>query len=278
MSITQRLMALWSALFFVALVVFAALATAFEARSAQIALDDRLLAEAVVTADGIERGSAKIDTDVPRASLAGSTLVLYRNSVPIQIIGERPAARALRQAATIAPDLPVTIVEDDSYRVVTHRIAESSPLRVAAFASEDPVSAEISRMPRTFFIAGLPLVAIAIVAGFFLARRSLSPIDRLTRTAAEVARTRRFSARFDVTTNDELGRLGETFNAMLANLQERYEHERAFIGDVSHELRQPLTAIAADADLSLREIDGQDHRDALSRIVVQARRLRSLID
>ncbi len=279
MSVTQRLTALWSALFVSALVVFAALATTFDARSAQIALDQRLLAEAAVASTRVEHVPATISGEFPRVTLADLAIVLYRDALPVQIIGEKPSQLALNLAASVAPDVPTTIVGDEPYRVVTHRVNDSSPLRVAAFASEDPVSEEVARLQRTFLAAGLPLVALAIVLGFYLARRSLSPIDRLTRTAADVANTRRFSTRFAVTTHDELGRLGATFNGMLSNLEETYERERAFIGDVSHELRGPLTAIAGEAQLALQSgSHPQTHGEALRRIDTQARALRTVID
>src|SRR6202035_2907705 len=101
--------------------------------------------------------------------------------------------------------------------------------------SEEPVYEESARLRRTFIIVGVPLALGAIVAGWFLAQRSLAPIDRLTRTASDVARSGRFSTRFTVQSDDELGRLGATFNAMLESLETTYERERSFIGDVSHE-------------------------------------------
>ena len=278
LSVTQRVTALWSALFVAALIAFAAFASAFDARSAQMTLDQRLLAEAAVAATSLEGGSVGIDADLLRVTLAGSALVLFRGSTLIQILGGRPAPAALAIAASLAPDVPVTIPGTEPYRVVAHDV-ESSTLRVAAFAAEDPVSEEVERTQRTFFAVGIPLVALAIVAGFFLARRSLAPIDRLTRTAADVARTKLFSMRFTVATQDELGRLGATFNAMLASLEETYERERAFIGDVSHELRGPLTAIAGEAQLALQESDDSARqRDALRRIDAQTRALRAVID
>jgi len=279
LSVTQRLTALWSALFVAALTVFATLATAFDARSAQIALDQRLLAEAAVASTRVEPEAGTIKGSLPRGALADSALVLYRDQRPIAILGERPSAATLELAAGVPPDVPLTIARDEPYRVVTHRVNDASSLRVAAFAAEDPVSEEVARLQRTFFAAGSPLVALAIVLGFYLARRSLSPIDRLTRTAADVANTRRFSTRFAVTTSDELGRLGATFNGMLGSLEETYERERAFIGDVSHELRGPLTAIVGEAQLALQQRDdAPTHSEALRRIDRQARALRNVID
>lgn len=285
-SITLRLTALWSALLVLALFLFATLAIALGARSAQGALDQRLLAETAVLVSSIEPGSGKFDGDAPRSTFRNSTVVVFRDGKPVQVIGERPPEDALRAAVALVPELPATVSSDEPYRVVSRLVPQAPSLRVATFAPEDPVEGEIDRTRRTFALVGVPFVALAVLAGYLLARRSLAPIDRLTRTADEVARTGRFSSRFAVATRDELGRLGATFNAMLATLEaayaaleSTYERERAFIGDVSHELRQPLTSIAGEAQLALREECGLPAvREAFRRIDAESRGLRTLID
>jgi signal transduction histidine kinase len=54
-------------------------------------------------------------------------------------------------------------------------------------------------------------------------------------------------------THDEIGRLGETLNAMLDRLEAGLERERAFVADASHELRTPLSVLKAELELALRE-------------------------
>jgi signal transduction histidine kinase len=278
-GITQRLTLLWSVLFLVALLLFAAFAAAFVERSAHVALDQRLLAQAALAAGSIDQGKARLDPDLPKPQLADSALVVYKNGRVVQVSGDAPPQTALREAATLAPDTPVTLRTPASYRVVVHPVSDAPYLRIAAIASEEPVREESSRLRRTFINVGAPLAIVAILAGWLLARRSLAPIDRLTRTASEVARTGRFSTRFAVQTQDELGRLGATFNAMLESLETTYERERSFIGDVSHELRQPLTAITGDAELALRRPpESQGDRETLARVAERAASLRSLID
>jgi two-component system, OmpR family, sensor kinase len=51
---------------------------------------------------------------------------------------------------------------------------------------------------------------------------------------------------------DELGRLGETLNAMLGRLENALERERAFVADASHELRTPLALLRTELELALR--------------------------
>jgi signal transduction histidine kinase len=279
LGITQRLTLLWSVLFLAALAVFAGFASAFADRSAQLAVDQRLLAQATLAASSIDDASARLDPDLPKLQLADSALVVYKNGSVVHVVGDRPPAGLLHDAARLPLDTPVTIPSPEPYRVVLHPVAGSRGLRVAAFASEEPVREESSRLRRTFVLVGVPLAIGAILAGWFLARRSLAPIDRLTRTASDVARSGRFSTRFTVHTQDELGRLGATFNAMLESLETTYERERSFIGDVSHELRQPLTAITGEAELALRRPSDSAHdRETFERIQERAESLRALID
>ena len=278
-GITQRLTLLWSVLFLAALALFAAFAAAFVDRSAQVALDQRLLAQVALAAGSVDQGAARLDPDLPKLQLADSALVVYKKGNAVQIAGDAPPQNALRAASALPPDIPVTVGSPAAYRVVVRPVSDAPYLRIAAFASEEPASEASSRLRGTFVVVGLPLAIVAIVAGWFLARRSLAPIDRLTRTASDVARTGRFATRFTVQTQDELGRLGATFNAMLESLETTYERERSFIGDVSHELRQPLTAITGEAELALRRPpDPALDRETLARIEERAMSLRSLID
>jgi signal transduction histidine kinase len=280
LGITQRLTLLWSVLFLIALGLFAALAATLVERSAQLALDERLQAQAVLAAGSIDQGRARLDSDLPKLPVADSAVILYRGSRAVQVVGDAPPREIVAAAAVLSPDVAATLSSsNEAYRVVVHARSDAGYLRVAAFASEEPVREEASRLRRTFVAVGAPLALVAILAGWFLARRSLAPIDKLTRTASSVARTGRFSQRFTVQSRDELGRLGATFNAMLESLETTYERERSFIGDVSHELRQPLTAITGEAELALqRPRDSSRDRETLERIEERAASLRALID
>ncbi len=52
--------------------------------------------------------------------------------------------------------------------------------------------------------------------------------------------------------DDEISRLGDTLNAMLARQEDALAHERAFVADASHELRAPLTIISAEIHVALQ--------------------------
>jgi len=97
----------------------------------------------------------------------------------------------------------------------------------------------------TVAAAGITYGAARLTAG-----RVLRPIADLTATAEHVTQTRDLTARLRATgTNDEVGRLGSSFDTMLAALHESVTAQRQLVADASHELRTPLTSLTTNLDL-----------------------------
>jgi signal transduction histidine kinase len=93
-------------------------------------------------------------------------------------------------------------------------------------------------------LTGLGAAALAALAVFILLRRALRPVGRLADAAADVERTGDPRRRLPLpATYDEVGRLAQTLNEMLASLERSRDRERRFLADASHELRTPLTAL-----------------------------------
>ncbi len=108
-------------------------------------------------------------------------------------------------------------------------------------------------------IIGLWLLAVAATLGltYLLARRIVEPLKELDRAAAEVGR-QNYEHRVKVVSQDELGRLAQTFNAMCASIQqarqELIRQERiSTIGRLSssivHDLRNPLAAVYGGSEM-----------------------------
>ena len=84
-------------------------------------------------------------------------------------------------------------------------------------------------------------------------RRALRPLARLVGAAAEIERTGDPRRRLpEPASADEVARLAETLNAMLASLERAREGERRFLADASHELRTPLTALRGNVEFLAR--------------------------
>ncbi len=100
------------------------------------------------------------------------------------------------------------------------------------------------------------LAAIVVIGGSFaIASSAIEPIGRLTLAMSQI-RSDRLSARLAWNDrNDELGRLADSFDAMLDRLEDGFARERQFISDASHELKTPLTVINANAQMLERWAD-----------------------
>lgn len=129
-------------------------------------------------------------------------------------------------------------------------------------------------------LLGIPLlVAAAGLSGYFLAARALSPIDAITRTARRIS-AEDLAERLNLpTTDDEIGRLAETFDAMLARLDDAFRRERQFTADASHELRTPLAAMQAILNVIREERrSSEDYEQALDDLTEETHRLRGLTE
>jgi signal transduction histidine kinase len=109
---------------------------------------------------------------------------------------------------------------------------------------------------------------------------ALRPIDRITQTAGRIARAQDLGQRLPVpTTDDEVGRLISTFNAMLERLDRLFRAQQRLGADVSHELRTPLTTIRGNVDLLRRGAadDAVERATALDAIEGEVDRMSRLV-
>jgi two-component system sensor histidine kinase MprB len=120
-------------------------------------------------------------------------------------------------------------------------------------------------------LAGLTLAAAAVTyaAARLTAARILRPISQLTGATEHVTRTRDLTARLAATGTDEVGRLGASFNTMLAALHDSVTAQRQLVADASHELRTPLTSLTTNLDLL---DDGAGLHDPQAPALVRAAR------
>lgn len=103
-------------------------------------------------------------------------------------------------------------------------------------------------------LVGAPFfVGAAIGGGYWLAGRTLKPIDLIRQKAAEVS-AHDLSQRLNLDLpDDEAGRLARTFDAMLIRLEDAFQRQRRFVADASHELRTPLAIIRGELEVALEQ-------------------------
>jgi two-component system OmpR family sensor kinase len=120
------------------------------------------------------------------------------------------------------------------------------------------------------------VVVGALVAGPLTAQ-ALRPLTRMTRTAQRIA-SGDLSQRVRLPHGgDEIGRLADTFDEMIARIEAAFsaqqaseERMRQFIADASHELRTPLTSIRGYTDVLLR--GAKDDPETAQQVLLATRR------
>jgi len=106
--------------------------------------------------------------------------------------------------------------------------------------------------------AGVITTVLGFAVGESASARSLRPLTGVSRAAVAIAAGRLDTRLPSAAGDPDLAGLTNSFNRMVDQLQERIEREARFTSDVSHELRSPLTTLAASLDVL------EAHADELS--------------
>jgi signal transduction histidine kinase len=118
----------------------------------------------------------------------------------------------------------------------------------------NPLEQAFSQSVRdSILLAGAIALIIALGLGILFVRRLARPLEEL-RVAAEQISQGKLEPRVHITSSDELGRLGRTFNQMAESLQRSEELRRQLILDIAHELRNPLMIQQSHLELLLDNV------------------------
>jgi signal transduction histidine kinase/DNA-binding response OmpR family regulator len=170
-------------------------------------------------------------------------------------------------------------------------------LQVEVYADASLVDAPLDRLLLVYLVTGLAATLVVLVASVALGRSLTQRLNQLENATQRVSLGDRRHTRLPVSGNDEVARLGETFNLLLERLELTYEDLRqsreqlqdtlasvaeareaaesasraksSFLANMSHELRTPMNAILGFAQLSRQEAEDyprlQEHLDIILR-------------
>lgn len=212
----------------------------------------------------------------------------------VQVVTTR--GKVLASSATVAGEPPVVNLRPVTGQTVVIRvdelpIGEGEPFIVVARGADSPdgnvvviAAHSLESVQRsTAVVAGLlavgyPLVLL-IVAGtsYWLTGRALAPVEVMRRRVAAITAVD-LTARVPVgVSGDELARLAETMNAMLARLQQSVLAQRRFVADASHELRSPLATIRAAHEIAVAHPQGTHWATTGQDVLAELDRLDRLV-
>ena len=125
-------------------------------------------------------------------------------------------------------------------------------------------------------LAGVIAIALAGVIGYCSSRTLTRPVVKITSTARAL-RNGDLTARTNLKGDDEIGRLGETFDSMATELERDIKFEHRLTSDVAHELRTPLMAMLATVEAMQDGVLPSDN-EHFEVVAGEVRRLSRLVD
>lgn len=176
------------------------------------------------------------------------------------------------------------IIDDEHYFIASCEFeSNDEAFCISLVRNTTSVMDGISALIVRCVIGSLFVTLITAAVMWFIVYHSLKPIGKLKAGAHELAGGH-YEKRIQLTGKDELSELADDFNQMagaieenIGALHEKSERQQAFINDLSHELKTPVTSILLSAETLLnRKVSPEAMTHSLERIYDQGKWLERL--
>jgi two-component system OmpR family sensor kinase len=167
----------------------------------------------------------------------------------------------------VTPGHPVSLLTHRELRTATERttllnhgtrarlLAEPVDTRPAGVlvvgSSLSERNGALTTLSELLFVGGPILLILTCIAGYILAARALAPVEEMRMQAEHISGAPQGQRLPVPPASDELHRLGETLNRMLARMETVLAREHSFVADAGHELRTPLAILKLELELAL---------------------------
>jgi signal transduction histidine kinase len=143
----------------------------------------------------------------------------------------------------------------------------------------EPTEHAIDETSELIFEVGLPAVLLGLIGGWWLTRRALGPVKKLTDAATKIHERNLRDPLPRTRNGDELDQLTKVFNDTLARLDDSFKRIHEFTLHASHELKTPLTVMCGEAEIASRdELLPPVERERAASQLDELRRLARIVD
>lgn len=190
-------------------------------------------------------------------------------------------------STTVPPTLvPIAVnktspLSYDGYRILQQRMhREGRPeFLVRVGASTASIDEDVLQLSEEILVAGLVILIVAPLTGYWLAGRATRPLATILQTTARL-RPDHLQERLALHgTGDELDTLAHTINGLLDRLAAHVQRQREFVSNAAHELRSPLAALRTAFEVTLdHERSPEEYRELLADLVEECDGLSKLVN
>jgi signal transduction histidine kinase len=165
------------------------------------------------------------------------------------------------------------------YRVIARRVPTADDTYVVYVArSLEGVARSTDNLERLLWWSLPALLLLMGLVTWVVTGRALRPVEAMRREVESIGAEDLHRRVPEPETEDEIGRLALTMNAMLARLEDATERQRRFVADASHELRSPLTGMRAQLEVDLEHPELADWQATERDVLGDAIRMQRLVD
>ena len=143
-------------------------------------------------------------------------------------------------------------------RIVPHAVGPQQAQTLRELKREALASQHATVMHQLLASCAIALAitaALSIVLGWLVAGRVLRPLRTMTAATQRISEQNLHERLAVAGPDDELKRLGDTIDDLLARLEAAFDAQRRFVANASHELRTPLTVMRTALDVATRKPD-----------------------
>ncbi|MCH8554694.1 MAG: HAMP domain-containing histidine kinase [Schleiferiaceae bacterium] len=168
------------------------------------------------------------------------------------------------------------VIDDRTYLGIIYQDNEGDFIVISS-AVDLYGQSKLRNLAQTLVVIFLISIGLLYITGSFYAEYMLRPLKEFVHQINRI-HVSNLSEKLPVPeSKDEIAQMTRAFNLLLERMETAFEMQNAFVGNASHELKNPLTAILGTAEIALnRDRDNQAYQKALQDIQTEALRLENI--
>jgi signal transduction histidine kinase len=169
---------------------------------------------------------------------------------------------------------PASPPRRDGYEAAEREVGN---ITLVAQQSTEEVNRTVSAISTVLLVAVPVMIALVALAAWYFAGRALRPVEAIRQEAESITGATINRRVPEPDTDDEVGRLARTMNAMLDRLENSAQKQRQFVSDASHELRSPLASMRTNLEVALHNPDRADWPAVAQRVLAEDVRMEDTV-